>query len=70
MIQEKALDLLYRELNELYSILKINQSFEMEGTVQNGLGEGKYYISKKGYMDQFKEKLKMAIRLLRITTLQ
>ncbi|WP_287950315.1 winged helix-turn-helix domain-containing protein/riboflavin kinase [Acidiplasma sp.] len=59
IIQEKALDLLYRELNELYSILKINQSFEMEGTVQNGLGEGKYYISKKGYMDQFKEKLKM-----------
>ncbi len=59
ILMEKSLDILYKELNDLYSILEINQSFEMEGTIKNGLGEGKYYISKKGYMDQFYYKLKI-----------
>ena len=29
----------------------------MEGILETGLGEGGYYISQKGYMHQFQEKL-------------
>ncbi len=54
---EKSLDVLYSELNDLYSILEMHQNFELSGNVRNGLGEGKYYISKEGYMKQFEEKL-------------
>jgi len=54
---EKSLDMLYSELNELYSILEMHQNFKLKGNVKTGLGEGKYYISKEGYMKQFYEKL-------------
>ncbi len=57
ILLEKSLDLLYYELNELHSILEMHQNFELGGNVKNGLGEGKYYISKEGYMKQFEEKL-------------
>lgn len=56
---EASLDLLYSELNDLNSILKMRQDFELKGEIQSGLGEGKYYISQKGYMDQFGDKLKI-----------
>ena len=29
----------------------------MVGTLETGLGEGGYYISKEGYMEQFNDKL-------------
>ncbi len=56
-ILESALDLLYSEINELNSILEMKQDFELIGNIQSGMGEGKYYISQKQYMEQFKEKL-------------
>ena len=56
---EASLDLLYSELNDLNSILKMRQDFELKGQIQSGLGEGKYYISQKGYMDQFSDKLRI-----------
>ncbi len=56
---ESSLDLLYSELNDLNSILRMRQDFELKGEIQNGLGEGKYYISQKGYMEQFRDKLQM-----------
>ena len=56
---EASLDLLYSELNDLNSILKMRQDFELKGEIQSGLGEGKYYISQKGYMDQFSDRLRI-----------
>jgi riboflavin kinase len=54
---EPSLDLLYSELNQLNSILEMHQEFNLKGEIKSGLGEGKYYISQKGYMVQFSEKL-------------
>ncbi|SMD31178.1 winged helix-turn-helix domain-containing protein/riboflavin kinase [Picrophilus oshimae] len=56
-INDSGLDVLYREYNEISSILRFSQELKLVGAVQNGLGEGKYYISKKGYKDQFIAKL-------------
>ncbi len=57
MINDSGLDVLYREYNEISSILRFSQEIKLVGTVQDGLGEGKYYISKKGYKEQFIAKL-------------
>ncbi|WP_337860144.1 DUF120 domain-containing protein [Ferroplasma sp.] len=57
ILLEPALDLLYSELNQLNSILEMRQEFNLKGEIKSGLGEGKYYISQKGYMDQFLNKL-------------
>ncbi|AAT43554.1 winged helix-turn-helix domain-containing protein/riboflavin kinase [Picrophilus oshimae] len=56
-INDSGLDVLYREYNEISSILRFSQELKLVGAVQDGLGEGKYYISKKGYKDQFIAKL-------------
>ncbi len=59
----KIEDLAVRELQKLYSNLKILMeksyppSVTLEGTVFTGLGEGAYYISKESYRSQILEKL-------------
>jgi riboflavin kinase len=60
ILLEGSLDLLYAELNELNSILEMHQDFDLKGEIKSGMGEGKYYISQKGYMSQFREKLGMS----------
>jgi len=48
------------ELGELYSTLKKafgDKKLEIEGVISKGLGEGGYYVSLDGYLDQIKEKL-------------
>jgi riboflavin kinase, archaea type len=41
----------YRRIFELFQVLNIR------GTVQSGVGEGKYYMSQEGYRTQFQQKL-------------
>ena len=44
---------LYSELKEIFS----EKLTSFPGTVESGFGEGAYYVSLKGYTDQFREKL-------------
>ena len=48
-----------KEISEEYSILKkvFDSKIEITGTIIEGLGEGKYYMSLKGYRNQVKEKM-------------
>jgi len=56
-IMNKGLSKLRKEFSEYELIFGTQKEIEMKGTLETGLGEGGYYISKKGYMVQFKKKL-------------
>ncbi len=57
-ITDSGLEVLYGELNELSRILSQDMRVVIEGgEVKSGLGEGRYYVSRKGYIVQFQEKL-------------
>lgn len=56
-ILEKGIVILKKEFSEYSLMFGTQREIEMKGTLETGLGEGGYYISKKGYMHQFKEKL-------------
>ena len=56
-ILEKGILTLRREFSEYSLMFGTQREIEMKGTLETGLGEGGYYISKKGYMSQFKQKL-------------
>ena len=56
-ILEKGILTLRREFSEYSLMFGTQKEIEMKGTLETGLGEGGYYISKKGYMSQFQEKL-------------
>lgn len=56
-ITEKGMGLLIKEYSDLALILEKPVKMKLDGTVQSGLGEGRYYISRKGYIVQFQEKL-------------
>ena len=58
-ITESGLDILYGEFAELSQILGTGKNTSVWGTVQSGLGEGRYYVAKKPYLIQFNEKLNM-----------
>jgi riboflavin kinase len=56
-LTEKAMEALRREFADYQRIFEIANSISVHGIVVTGLGEGAYYMSLKGYQDQFKEKL-------------
>ena len=56
-ILKKGLTLLRKEFSEYNLIFGAQQEIEMKGNLETGLGEGGYYISKEGYMEQFQKKL-------------
>lgn len=56
-ITDSGLEILYAELGSLSKILNLDSSISLTGNVQSGLGEGRYYISRKYYIIQFQEKL-------------
>ena len=56
-IMNKGLSKLRKEFSDYELIFGTQKEIEMSGTLETGLGEGGYYISKKGYMTQFKKKL-------------
>ena len=57
VITEKGIEILRQELNELTSALNPVENIDVQGQVQSGLGEGRYYVSRKYYIVQFQEKL-------------
>ena len=56
-INDKGLAVLRKEFTEYGLIFGTEKNVEMVGTLETGLGEGGYYISKEGYMKQFDKKL-------------
>ncbi len=56
-ITKKGMDLLKKEAIDYRRIFEVAEGIELTGEVISGLGEGKYYIMKKGYFNQIKEKL-------------
>lgn len=56
-IEERGMDLLYDVYGVLSEILEKERHIEVVGKVKSGLGEGRYYVSKKPYVTQFNEKL-------------
>ncbi|MGP6219960.1 DUF120 domain-containing protein [Caldiplasma sukawensis] len=56
-ITDKGFSIIYKELETLKELLDLDHKISIRGTVFSGLGEGKYYISKSGYYNQFYDKL-------------
>ncbi|MEC7713011.1 MAG: DUF120 domain-containing protein [Candidatus Thermoplasmatota archaeon] len=56
-ITEKGIAMLRKEFTEYGLIFGTEKNVKMIGTLETGLGEGGYYISKEGYMKQFNKKL-------------
>jgi riboflavin kinase len=57
-VLNKGITVLRKEFSEYSLIFGTQKEIEMKGILETGLGEGGYYISKKGYMRQFQKKLK------------
>ncbi len=57
-VLNKGIAILRTEFSEYSLIFGTQKEIEMKGILETGLGEGGYYISKKGYMSQFQKKLK------------
>lgn len=56
-LTEKGSELLRREYLEYQKIFEMKDHVLIRGTVITGMGEGQYYVTQPGYMDQFAEKL-------------
>ncbi len=56
-ITQKGVDELKREYNEYRRIFELSDHIVIHGSVKDGMGEGGYYISQKGYTEQFEKKL-------------
>lgn len=56
-ITSKGADILRKEYLEYQKILEMKDEMVIKGTVVEGMGEGQYYVTQPGYMEQFVEKL-------------
>jgi len=56
-IEERGKSALRREYMDYVRIFHPRMEITLQGAVVQGLGEGRYYISQKGYRKQFNEKL-------------
>jgi len=56
-ITSGGVDVLRKEFADYQRLFEISDKFRVHGILFSGLGEGQYYISQRGYMDQFREKL-------------
>ena len=56
-ITDKGLNYLRREYSEYQKLFELADYITIQGIITSGLGEGKYYVTQKGYMQQFKDKL-------------
>ena len=57
-VLNKGISVLRKEFSDYNLIFGTQKEIEMKGILETGIGEGGYYISKKGYMSQFKKRLK------------
>jgi riboflavin kinase len=56
-ITEKGLNVLRKEYSDYQRLFELADYITIQGVVTSGLGEGKYYVTQKGYMNQFIDKL-------------
>ena len=56
-VTEKGLNLLRKEYTDYQRLFELADYITIQGVVTSGLGEGKYYVTQKRYMNQFTEKL-------------
>ena len=56
-ITQKGRDVLRKEYADYMRIFGTKKEITIKGEIASGLGEGRYYISQKGYQKQFKERL-------------
>jgi len=56
-ITSKGTDMLRKEYFEYQKIFEMKDEMVIKGTVIEGMGEGQYYVTQPGYMEQFVEKL-------------
>jgi riboflavin kinase len=56
-LTEKGIELLKKEYIEYQRIFEMKDFVIIRGTVITGMGEGQYYVTQSGYMEQFEEKL-------------
>ncbi|UCH90347.1 MAG: DUF120 domain-containing protein [Thermoplasmata archaeon] len=56
-ITAKGMEVLRKEFSQYQKIFDSMEHIIIRGTLISGLGEGQYYISQDGYMDQFQQKL-------------
>ena len=56
-LTEKGTDLLRKEYLEYQKIFEMRDHVLIQGAVITGMGEGQYYVTQPGYMEQFTEKL-------------
>ena len=57
IITEKGSDTLKEQYLAYKSIFESKPILQLSGTIESGLGEGRYYLSIRGYAKQFKERL-------------
>jgi riboflavin kinase len=56
-ITKKGLDALRAEYSEYQKIFELRDHLVIRGVVATGMGEGQYYVTQPGYLEQFSEKL-------------
>ena len=56
-ITDKGLNILRKEYSDYQRLFELADYITIRGVLTSGLGEGKYYVTQKGYMTQFKKKL-------------
>jgi riboflavin kinase len=56
-LTKAGMDALRVEYTELKQIFEVPRQISIKGQVVSGVGEGRYYLSKEGYVSQFVEKL-------------
>ncbi len=56
-INDKGVAVLEKEYLDYQRVFEISDKIYFTGELVSGFGEGRYYTSQKGYMQQFKEKL-------------
>lgn len=56
-LTEEGINVLSREYATYKQLFEQRNRLQIRGRVTSGLGEGRYYLERKGYIDQFREKL-------------
>jgi len=56
-ITKKGLDALRAEYSEYQKIFELRDHLVIRGVVSTGMGEGQYYVTQPGYLEQFRDRL-------------
>lgn len=56
-VTEPGKQLLRQEYQRYQRLFETEPSVTLQGSIESGMGEGRHYISKGGYMDQFRDRL-------------